>query len=49
MRDAYLRAAPWKDGDREVTLDAERMAEFEAAEEFILTVTAKGYGKRTSA
>ena len=25
------------------------MAEFEAAEEFILTVTANGYGKRTSA
>ncbi|WP_157217645.1 DNA gyrase subunit A [Flavisphingomonas formosensis] len=48
-RDAYLRAAPWKDGDREVTLSAERMAEFEAAEEFILTVTANGYGKRTSA
>ncbi len=48
-RDAYLRAAPWKEGDREVMLSAERMAEFEAAEEFILTVTAKGYGKRTSA
>ena len=48
-REAYLKAAPWKDGDREVTLGAERMAEFEAAEEFILTVTANGYGKRTSA
>ena len=48
-REAYLKAAPWKDGDREVTLSAERMAEFEAAEEFILTVTANGYGKRTSA
>jgi len=48
-RDAYLRAAPWKEGDREVTLSPERMAEFEAAEEFILTVTANGYGKRTSA
>ena len=48
-RDAYLRAAPWKEGDREVTLPAARMAEFEAAEEFILTVTANGYGKRTSA
>jgi DNA gyrase subunit A len=48
-REEYLRAAPWKEGEREVTLPLERMAEFEAAEEFILTVTANGYGKRTSA
>jgi DNA gyrase subunit A len=48
-RDAYLRAAPWKEGDREVTLDPERMAEFAEAEEFILTVCANGYGKRSSA
>ena len=48
-RDAYLKAAPWKEGEREVTLSPERMAEFEAAEQFILTVTANGYGKRTSA
>jgi DNA gyrase subunit A len=48
-REVYLRAAPWKEGEREVTLSPERMAEFEAAEEFILTVTANGYGKRTSA
>jgi DNA gyrase subunit A len=48
-REDYLRAAPWKEGEREVTLPPERMAEFEAAEEFILTVTANGYGKRTSA
>ncbi|ARS27543.1 DNA gyrase subunit A [Sphingomonas sp. KC8] len=48
-RDAYLRAAPWKEGDREVTLAPERMAEFAEAEEFILTVTVNGYGKRTSA
>ena len=48
-REAYLKAAPWKEGERDVTLSAERMAEFEAAEQFILTVTAKGYGKRTSA
>ena len=31
-----------------VALSIERIAELEAAEEFILTVTAKGYGKRTS-
>ncbi|HWI85095.1 MAG TPA: DNA gyrase subunit A [Sphingomonas sp.] len=48
-REDYLKAAPWKEGDREMVLSAERMAEFEAAEEFILTVTANGYGKRTSA
>ncbi len=48
-RDAYLRAAPWKEGEREATLSPERMAEFEAAEEFILTVCANGYGKRSSA
>jgi DNA gyrase subunit A len=48
-REDYLKAAPWKDGDREVTLSPERMKEFEDAEEFILTVTANGYGKRTSA
>jgi DNA gyrase subunit A len=48
-RDAYLKAAPWKEGERETTLGAERMAEFEAAEEFILTVCANGYGKRSSA
>ena len=48
-RDAYLRAAPWKDNEAEPTLSAERMAEFEAAEEFILTVCANGYGKRSSA
>ncbi|AQR72914.1 DNA gyrase subunit A [Sphingomonas sp. LM7] len=48
-REDYLKAAPWKEGDREVTLSAERMAEFETAEEFVLTVTANGYGKRTSA
>jgi DNA gyrase subunit A len=48
-RDAYLRAAPWKEGEREALLGPERMAEFAAAEEFILTVTANGYGKRSSA
>jgi DNA gyrase subunit A len=48
-REAYLKAAPWKEGDREPTLSPERMAEFEANEEFILTVCANGYGKRSSA
>jgi DNA gyrase subunit A len=48
-RDAYLRAAPWKENEIAPALSSERMVEFEAAEEFILTVTANGYGKRTSA
>ncbi len=47
-RDAYLRAAAWKAEPGEATLTAERMAEFAAAEQFILTVTANGYGKRSS-
>ena len=48
-REAYLRAAPWKDNENEPTLAPERMKEFQDAEEFILTVTENGYGKRTSA
>ena len=48
-REAYLRAAPWKEGERENSLSPERMAEFEANEEFILTVCKNGYGKRSSA
>ncbi len=48
-REDYLKAAPWKEGEREIALSPERMAQFEDAEEFILTVTANGYGKRTSA
>ncbi len=48
-REAYLRAAPWKDNENAPTLSAERMEQFTAAEEFILTVCANGYGKRTSA
>ena len=48
-RDAYLRAAPWKENQTAATLDTARMAEFADAEEFILTVCANGYGKRSSA
>jgi len=48
-RDSYLRAAAWKENENEATLPPERMAEFAAAEEFILTVTENGFGKRTSA
>jgi DNA gyrase subunit A len=53
-REDYLRAAPWKDRregqpEPEQKLSDERMAEFAEAEEFILTVCANGYGKRSSA
>ena len=48
-REAYLRAAPWKDNENEPTLDGERMAELAASEQFILTVCANGYGKLSSA
>jgi len=47
-RDAYLRAASWKNEPGEQTLSDERMAELEAVEQFIITVTSKGFGKRTS-
>ncbi len=48
-REAYLKAAPWKDNENEPTLSPERMAEMAEREQFILTVTANGYGKRSSA
>ncbi|MDQ4087702.1 MAG: DNA gyrase subunit A, partial [Pseudomonadota bacterium] len=49
-REEYLRFAPWK-GEREGTpgLPPERLAEMADQEQFILTVTANGYGKRSSA
>ncbi|MBY8820702.1 DNA gyrase subunit A [Sphingomonas colocasiae] len=48
-REAYLRAAPWKENENEPTLSPERMKQLEDEEEFILTVCANGYGKRSSA
>jgi len=53
-REDYLRSAPWKErregqSEPEQALGDERVAEFAAAEEFILTVCANGYGKRSSA
>jgi len=47
-RDAYLRAASWKTEPGEQTLKDERMAELAATEQFVITVTNQGFGKRTS-
>jgi len=38
-----------EEGAHEVTLSPERIAELEAAEQFLLTVTSGGFGKRSSA
>ncbi|MDP2130600.1 MAG: DNA gyrase subunit A [Erythrobacter sp.] len=48
-REAYLRAAAWKNNDASPTLPAEQMAAMAEGEEFILTLTANGYGKISSA
>ncbi|WP_033373399.1 DNA gyrase subunit A [Sandarakinorhabdus sp. AAP62] len=48
-REDYLKAAAWKNDPGERVLSETRMAQFAAAEEFILTVSANGFGKRSSA
>jgi DNA gyrase subunit A len=49
-REAYLKCPPWREReDVECTLPAERIAEMAEGEQFILTITENGYGKRTSA
>ena len=49
-REAYLRFAPWKgEKEGECSLSPERLAEMAEKEQFILTVTENGYGKRSSA
>jgi DNA gyrase subunit A len=49
-REAYLRFAPWKgEKEGECSLTGERLAELSDKEQFILTVTENGYGKRSSA
>jgi DNA gyrase subunit A len=49
-REAYLRFAPWK-GEKEgdCPLSPDRLAELAEREQFILTITENGYGKRSSA
>ena len=49
-REAYLKCPPWREReDAECTLPSERVAELAEHEQFILTVTENGYGKRSSA
>ena len=49
-REEYVRFAPWKgDKEGEPAMSAERFAELQAREQFVLTVCANGYGKLSSA
>ena len=49
-REAYLKCPPWRERDDvECTLKADRFAELAEKEQFILTVTENGFGKRSSA
>jgi DNA gyrase subunit A len=49
-REAYLKCPPWREReDVECSLPPERVAELAEREQFILTVTENGYGKRSSA
>jgi DNA gyrase subunit A len=49
-REAYLKCPPWREReDVECTLPPDRFAELQENEQFILTVTENGYGKRSSA
>ena len=49
-REAYLKCPPWRERDDvECTLPPDRFAELQDNEQFILTITENGYGKRSSA
>jgi DNA gyrase subunit A len=49
-REAYLKCPPWREReDADCALPPERVAEMAEREQFILTVTENGYGKRSSA
>ncbi|WP_120715604.1 DNA gyrase subunit A [Tsuneonella amylolytica] len=48
QRDAYLRTAPWKDNEAEAALDPDTLTRMADGEEFVLTITANGYGKISS-
>ena len=49
-RESYLKCPPWREReDVECALSRERYAELQENEQFILTITENGYGKRSSA
>ena len=47
-REAYLKNPEWRDKEGETTLEADRYADMAEKEQFLLTVTENGYGKRSS-
>ena len=47
-REAYLRAPKWRDNDAAEGISGDRYAEIAEREQFLLTVTVNGYGKRSS-
>jgi DNA gyrase subunit A len=47
-REAYLKAPRWRDNEGTEGLSAERYAEIADKEQFLLTITENGYGKRSS-
>jgi DNA gyrase subunit A len=47
-REAYLKAPRWRDNEACDGLSAERYAELADNEQFLLTITENGYGKRSS-
>ncbi len=47
-REAYLRAPRWRGNEEAEGLKPDRYAEIADKEQFLLTVTEKGYGKRSS-
>jgi DNA gyrase subunit A len=47
-REAYLRSPKWRDNDSADGLSADRYVEIAEKEQFLLTVTENGYGKRSS-
>jgi DNA gyrase subunit A len=49
-REAFLKCPPWREReDMECAVPADRVAELSELEQFFLTVTENGYGKRSSA
>ena len=47
-REAYLKFPAWREKEEECSLPVDRYAELADNEQFLLTVTVNGYGKRSS-